>query len=201
MFAKSPTILKFLYPDLIWDIKTNKNELFLTFDDGPHPDITPWVIETLKKFNAKATFFCVGENVCKYPDVYKSILKAGHKTGNHSYNHLKGWETKNQEYFENIELAREKISSDLFRPPHGRISRSQIRKLKQEYSIIMWSVLSFDFDTRISGEKCFRNSISTKKPGTISVFHDSEKAWKNLEFALPKYLNYFSDLGYKFKHL
>jgi peptidoglycan/xylan/chitin deacetylase (PgdA/CDA1 family) len=201
MFAKTPTILKYFFPNLVWEVKTHKKEVYLTFDDGPHPIITPWVLDILNGFNAKATFFCVGENVCKYPEVYQKILQAGHRTGNHSYNHLKGWETDDSLYVENIEKARQFIDSDLLRPPHGRISRSQIKKLKDRYRIIMWSALSYDFDTRVSGHKCYRNSISVAKPGSIVVFHDSEKARKNLEYAFPKYLQHFADMGYKFKHL
>ena len=201
MFAKSPTILKLLFPSLIWEVKTDKKEVFLTFDDGPHPDITPWVLDCLNEYNAKATFFCVGENVCKYPEVYEQILKNGHSVGNHTYNHLMGWKTNDDKYFQNVAMAEEYISSKLFRPPYGRISSSQIRKLKKDYSLIMWTVLTYDFDKSISKEKCYSNSISSSKNGSIVVFHDSIKASINLKYALPKFLEYFSNQGYTFQKL
>ena len=201
MFAKSPTILKLLFPSLIWEVKTDKKEVFLTFDDGPHPDITPWVLDCLNEYNAKATFFCVGENVCKYPEVYDQILKNGHGVGNHTHNHLMGWKTNDDKYFQNVAMAEEYISSKLFRPPYGRISSSQIRKLKKDYSLIMWTVLTYDFDKSISKEKCYSNSISSSKNGSIVVFHDSIKASINLKYALPKFLEYFSNQGYTFQKL
>ena len=201
MFAKSPTILKLLFPSLIWEVKTDKKEVFLTFDDGPHPDITPWVLDCLNEYNAKATFFCVGENVCKYPEVYDQILKNGHSAGNHTHNHLMGWKTNDDKYFQNVAMAEEYISSKLFRPPYGRISSSQIRKLKKDYSLIMWTVLTYDFDKSISKEKCYSNSISSSKNGSIVVFHDSIKASINLKYALPKFLEYFSNQGYTFQKL
>lgn len=201
MFAKSPAILKLLYPSLLWDISTDKKEIFLTFDDGPNPEITPWVLDCLKKYNAKATFFCVGENVCKYPDTQKKILEEGHSVGNHTYNHLKGWETNNNVYFQNIQKAKEYINSNLFRPPYGRIGPLQIKSIKKEYSIIMWSVLTYDFDNNISPEKCYKNSIELTKKGSIVVFHDSLKASKNLKYALPKFLAHFSNKGFTFSKL
>ncbi len=201
MIVKSPYILRKLAPSLVWDIETTKNEIFLTFDDGPNPNITPWVLNCLDSYNAKATFFCVGENVCKYPQTFKSILNGGHSVGNHSYNHLNGWKTPNYNYYENINKARDIINSTLFRPPYGRITPLQIRKLKREYSIIMWSILSYDFDENISKEQCYNNSIISAKPGSIVVFHDNLKSSINLKYALPLFLDYFSNLGYSFKPL
>jgi peptidoglycan/xylan/chitin deacetylase (PgdA/CDA1 family) len=201
MIVKSPRILKNIFPSLIWDVKTTEKEIFLTFDDGPHPTITPWVLDTLSKYNALATFFCVGENVCNFKNTFEKIQHNGHSIGNHSYNHIKGWNTNDQQYTENVSKARELINSRLFRPPYGRIKPSQIKKLKNEYSIIMWTVLSYDFDNNIDEQKCFRNSISSEKEDTIVVFHDSKKAEKNLKAALPQFLEYFSKLGFKFSAL
>ncbi len=201
MIAKTPFILKNIYPQLVWQVNTSKKEIFLTFDDGPHPVITPWVIDILSSYNAKATFFCVGENVSKYSSTYQMILRNGHSVGNHTYNHLKGWKSKNEIYFENIDKAASLISGSLFRPPHGRIKFSQINKLKAKYRIIMWTLLTYDFSNRINGELCFKNSISYTKPGTIVVFHDSEKAENNMKYALPRFLDFYSKMGYKFSSL
>lgn len=201
MHVKSPTILKSLFPSLVWEVKTSEKEIFLTFDDGPHPSITNWILDTLEEYNIKATFFCVGENVCKYPNVFNNILKRGHRVGNHSYNHLSGWKVKNEDYFNNISKAAELIDSNLFRPPYGRITPSQIRKLKHDFSIIMWSVLTYDFDNTISNEQIYLNSIVSTIPGSIVVFHDSSKAEEKLRYTLPKFLVHFSKLGYTFKVL
>ncbi len=201
MFVKSPIILKKLFPDLIWEIDTNKKEIFLTFDDGPHSDITLWVLDELDKYNADATFFCVGENVCKNPDTFLKLSESRHSVGNHTYNHLNGWKSSNTEYFDNIKKAAKQINSGLFRPPYGRISPSQISNLKNSYSIIMWSILSYDFSDRISKERCLNNSIGSTKAGSIVVFHDSIKSAKNLKYALPLFLKHFTEQGFTFNKL
>ncbi len=201
MFVKPPSILKKIFPDLIWEVKTTNKEIFLTFDDGPHPKITPQVLKILDEFNVKATFFCVGENIDKHPDTYKQIVSNGHKTGNHSYNHLNGWKTSNAEYFSNIEKADNLIKSKLFRPPYGRISLSQIKLLSKKYSIIMWTILTYDYDKKVSREQCLSNSIKNTKSGSIVVFHDSLKSENNLLYALPLFLKYFLDKGYSFSLL
>lgn len=201
MLVKSPTIFRKMFPELIWDVKTNKKEIYITFDDGPHPGITPWVLEILNKYNAKATFFCVGDNVRKYPDTYKLILDKGHGVGNHSYNHLNGWRTNNSDYVRNIEKAGQLIDSSLFRPPYGRITPSQIKQLKKNYSVVMWSVLTYDFDNNISKDKCFKNSIIATKSGSIVVFHDSLKSETNLRYALPLFLQHAADKGFIFSLL
>ncbi len=201
MFIKSPSILKIIFPSLKWDIKTNNKDIYLTFDDGPNPEMTTQVLEILDQYNAKATFFCVGENVLMFPDTFNSIISKGHQVGNHSYNHLNGWKVSNSDYFDNIEKASKLIKSNLFRPPYGRITPSQVSTLKANYSIIMWSVLTFDFDKKVSKEMCFKNSIVKTTPGSIVVFHDSEKAADNLLFALPLFLKHFADKGFTFKSL
>lgn len=199
MFIKSLSIFKSIFPSLIWDINTNEKVIYLTFDDGPHPEITPQVLEILDKFNALATFFCVGENVSKYPDTFSLILSKGNRVGNHSYNHISGWKTSNKDYFESIKKADNFIKSDLFRPPYGRITPSQIKVLKRKYSIIMWSVLTYDFNSNISKEQCLKNSIVNTKAGSIVVFHDSIKSEDNLLYALPLFLKHFSGEGFNFR--
>ena len=177
--------------------------LYLTFDDGPHPQITPFVLETLSHYQAKATFFCIGKNVAAYPNVFRQIIDAGHKVGNHTFNHLNGWKTDDQHYLDDIGAAKKYIDSELFRPPYGRITKFQAELVEKNFQLktIMWDVLSGDFDTKITGEQCSKNVIHKAGPGSIIVFHDSEKAWPRLETTLPKVLRHFSEAGYSFKHL
>jgi peptidoglycan-N-acetylglucosamine deacetylase len=201
MITKSPLILKKLFPELTWEVVTTEKSIYLTFDDGPNPDTTCWILECLKKYNIKATFFCVGENVCNYPDIYDSILNQDHTTGNHSYNHLSGWNTNNNKYYENISKAEKFIDSNLFRPPYGRISPTQIRTIKKKFNIIMWSVLTYDYDKNVTKEKCLENSIRHTNPGSIIVFHDSTKAFNNVKYSLPLFLEHFLKLDYNFKTL
>lgn len=198
MIVKPPYLIRKSFPQLLWEVKTTDKEIFLTFDDGPHPEITPLVLDILDEHKAKATFFCVGENVEKYPEVYASILKRGHLAGNHSYNHLNGWETNNSTYFENIEKAASLINSNLFRPPYGRIKPSQIKKLKTRYQIIMWTVATYDFSKKITVEQCRENAIQKSKAGSIVVFHDSEKARDNLFSVLPAFLEHYQNKGFTF---
>ncbi len=182
--VKTPGLLKKFYSECVWNFSREEKVIYLTFDDGPHPQATPYVLDLLKQFNAQATFFCIGKNVAAYPDIYKRILNEGHRTGNHTFNHLNGKKTPDEEYIRNIKEARKYIDSDLFRPPYGRISKFQIRLLtaaeniKQPavFKIIMWDVLSADFDVSISAEKCAKNVTSNAGAGSIIVFHDSEKA-------------------------
>lgn len=197
-FFKTPWWLKKLYPLLVWNIDTREKILYLTFDDGPHPVATPFVLDELKKYNAKASYFCIGKNVVQYPEIYKRIIDEGHRVGNHTFDHLNGWKTDDAIYIQNIQEAAKHIDSDLFRPPYGKITRFQAKLLKQHYRIIMWDVLSADFDKEVSPEKCAQQVIMRSKPGSIIVFHDSEKAMLKLEFALPKVLQYFSSQGYIF---
>ncbi|HEX5023923.1 MAG TPA: polysaccharide deacetylase family protein [Agriterribacter sp.] len=199
-FVKTPWLLKKIYHTGIWDIPGNEKVLYLTFDDGPHPEATPFVLNELKKYNAKATFFCIGKNVVQHPHIYSQVLMAGHRTANHTYSHLNGWKTDDKKYFEDIAEARKYIDSDLFRPPYGRISKLQLKCLADSFKMkaIMWSVLSADFDVKISPETCLRNVVLTAKPGNIVVFHDSKKAMENLSYALPGVLAHFSEKGYRF---
>jgi len=195
---KTPKIIRPLAKDLIWSFPGKTSTLYLTFDDGPIPNVTPAVLAILDEFNAKATFFCVGENVKKHPDIYKMILEKGHSVGNHTYNHLSGWKSDNNEYKENILEAENYITSSLFRPPYGKITRSQIKLLKSDYKIVMWDVLSGDFDTSTSPEKCANNVIKNASEGSIIVFHDSIKAEKTMLKSLPLVLEHFAKLHFEF---
>jgi peptidoglycan/xylan/chitin deacetylase (PgdA/CDA1 family) len=204
---RTPSLLKKLYPSCTWNFAREEKSIYLSFDDGPHPVATPFVLDALKQYNARATFFCIGKNVVSHPDIYKRILNDGHKTGNHTFNHLNGLKVPDKEYMDNIKEARKYIDSNLFRPPYGRISKFQIRlltnaennKRQQPLKIIMWDVLSADFDISLTGEKCSANVTKNARGGSIVVFHDSEKAFPRLEKALPETLKYFSGEGYTFK--
>lgn len=198
---KSPQIIKALYSQLIWEIPNNSNKIYLTFDDGPTPEITDWTLDILKKHQIKATFFCLGQNVEKHPEIFQRIIDEGHAIGNHSYSHLSGWKSKDEDYFKDVDKASSKIDSKLFRPPYGRITKSQAKYLKQDYNIIMWSVLSGDYDSKTSPEKCLDNVIKNTTGGSIIVFHDSEKASTNLKYALPKAIELLSEKGFVFEKM
>lgn len=197
--SKSPGLLRSLTrKNLTWQIDNRPGEIFLTFDDGPIPEITPLVLDILKEYNAKATFFCVGDNVNKHPDVYGKVLAAGHTTGNHTYHHLNGWKTPLNEYLADIGQCHRMVKSPLFRPPYGRIRPSYIQSIKPDYQIIMWSVLSGDFDLDSSPEKVLNNATQNTSDGSIVVFHDSLKAADRLFYALPRFLEHFSQQGFTF---
>jgi peptidoglycan-N-acetylglucosamine deacetylase len=194
-WVKTPKWLKMLFPrEMIWNMPLNsKPAVYITFDDGPHPVATRYAMEQLGKYNATATFFCIGKNVAIHPDIYDDLLRKGHATGNHTHNHVNGWKTDNNTYLDNILNAKQYINSMAFRPPYGRIKLSQAKRLlrsKPSWKIYMWDVLSGDFDTKLSPEKCLDNVLSNIEPGSIVVFHDSEKAWERMSYALPKVLAY-----------
>ena len=199
--TKIPSIVKPLASDLIWNLRPQIPTLYLTFDDGPVVGVTDKVLEILDEYNAKATFFCVGENVEKNSGLFEQIRNQGHSVGNHSYNHLSGWKTNNYAYYKNVLKADELIRSKLFRPPYGRITRQQVKGLKKRYNIIMWDVLSGDFDVNLNPETCINNVISASKSGSIIVFHDSEKSKTNLLETLPEVLRYYTVEGYIFKNI
>ncbi|QDO92966.1 polysaccharide deacetylase family protein [Formosa sediminum] len=201
--VKTPKLIKGIFPNYVWDMPLLDNKtIYLTFDDGPHPEITPWVLKTLACYNAKATFFCIGDNVRKYPETFTNTINAGHSIGNHTFNHLNGWHTNTNEYVKNVEKAAQLIPSKLFRPPYGKIKNKQANILRQHgYKIIMWSIISFDWDKNLKAEQCLNHVIKHAEDGHIIVFHDSLKAAKNMQFALPKVLAYFSEKGYQFKGL
>lgn len=209
-FAKTPHIIKWLFPNLTWDIATNKKVIYLTFDDGPTPETTSWVLSELKKYNAKATFFCIGKNIIAHPHIFRAIIESGSTIGNHTHNHLNGWEKSIKIYLENINKAQLIIDLETgnkkseakkkFRPPYGKIKNGAAKALlKKGYKIIMWDVLSGDFDQSITKEQCLKNVINNTSEGSIVVFHDSIKASKKLRFVLPKVLNHFSEKGYNFE--
>lgn len=195
----APPILRRIYPSFIWSFPDEHSGVFLTFDDGPNPETTPWVLETLRQYNAKATFFCLGKNVEQHPDVFKLMLDAGHAVGNHTYSHQKGWGMKTGAYVEDVDLGDTFIHSPLFRPPYGRIGPNQAHVLSERYKIIMWDVLSMDYSRRISRTRCAGTVINHARPGSIIVFHDSKKAMKNLSYALPTALDFFAKQGWETK--
>ena len=197
-FIKPPYLIKHYFSDLVWSINENKKTLYLTFDDGPIPGVTDKILEILKAHNAKATFFCLGKNVQKHSGLYHRIINEGHAIGNHTYSHVNGWETNLQDYVADVEKAGEHLQSGLFRPPYGRIKPSQINFLKQQYKIVMWSVLSYDFSKSVDSETCWNYVKQFTHDGAVVVFHDSEKAKEKVLYALPKFLEYYSELGYSF---
>jgi len=203
-FVKTPKWVRKLYGAGIWQMADDPKAIYLTFDDGPHPEVTPFVLDELKKYGAKASFFCVGRNVLENPAIYKRIIDEGHSVGNHTYNHLDGWKTDSAAYLADIEKARVYINSDLFRPPYGRITRTQQRNISASippFNIIMWTVLSGDFDVQLSPEQCCKNVIKNTKSGSVVVFHDSEKANERIRYALPLVLKHFSERGFLFEKI
>ena len=200
-FVKMPSFVQRLYPERIWAFSRTSKSVYLTFDDGPIPEVTPWVLDELKRHGAKATFFCIGDNVEKHPNIFRRIISEGHSVGNHTFNHLNGWKIKTEEYVENVEKCETSLhtnsdpnayqDSKLFRPPYGRIKASQAKILRKKgYKIVMWDIISYDFDASISPEKCLQNVLGNIKPGSVVVFHDSLKAEKNLRDVLPKVLGF-----------
>jgi peptidoglycan/xylan/chitin deacetylase (PgdA/CDA1 family) len=182
-----PSIFKLLYRNCIWGMPDSRNKVYLSFDDGPHPEITAFVLDLLKAHGSKASFFCIGENVSRYPDMYRRIISEGHTVGNHTQHHKNGWETPDKEYLDDIREASQFIDSDLFRPPYGRVRFSQLRVIRKVMQMkpVMWSLVSGDFDTGISPQKCAKNVLENLRQGDIIVFHDSEKAFERLKYALP----------------
>lgn len=215
--VRPPFFLKWYYRNnLIWNKDSTEKFVYLTFDDGPIPNVTTFVLNTLKSFNVKATFFCIGDNISKHPEVFERIKADGHAVGNHTHNHLKGWKTDDKTYIDNFWQCQALTETNLFRPPYGRIKKSQIRKLvnswqltvgkklkteNSELQTVMWDVLSGDFDPKLTPEKCYQNVIKNTRNGSIIVFHDSLKAWDRMEYALPKSIEYLLQQGYQFKTL
>ncbi len=212
-WIKTSRFVKKLFGSYVWDIPNTENKIYLTFDDGPTPDITEWVLQELEKYNAKATFFCIGNNIEKHPEIFEKVITKGHSIGNHTFNHLNGWKTSTEEYLQNsdqwsavsgqfLNCQLKSANCKLFRPPYGKIKASQANKLLQSgYKIIMWDVLSADYDATISKEKCLENATKSVTSGSIIVFHDSVKAFSHLEFTLPKALKYFKEKRFIFEKL
>jgi len=205
-FVKTPWWLKRIFSSYIWSVKTKEKIIYLSFDDGPHPVATPFVLDELKKYNAKATFFCIGKNVVAQPAIYRRILDEGHSVGNHTHNHVNGWKTKDEIYLQDVKEAGKFIDSRLFRPPYGRITSFQAKNIsgvlnRNDVKIIMWDVVSADFDESLDGNDCVKNVILNAKNGSIVVCHDSEKALARLMILLPAVLNYFEKSGFRFERL
>ena len=202
--VKTPKFVQRIFPERVWAFPNTGSAIYLTFDDGPIPEVTPWVLDTLKNYNAKATFFCIGDNIKKHPAIFQRMLDEGHAIGNHTQNHLNGWNTNTEDYIANIEKGATSISEfevteqpQLFRPPYGKITSEQCRRVQSlGYKIIMWDVLSADFDAKISEEKCYTNVAENLAAGSIVVFHDSLKAAKNMMYALPKILQQINTNGW-----
>jgi len=199
--VRPPQLLRSFYKGSLWRMDKAQAVIYLTFDDGPITELTPWVLDVLKQYQVKATFFCVGENISKNPDIFERIKSEGHQVGNHTYNHIKGWKVTKTQYLENIEKCQLLTKTNLFRPPYGRIKKSQFKTLLMDYQVVFWDVLSYDYDGLMTPKKCLDNSISYTRNGSIIVFHDNVKAQKNLKFALPHYIEHFLKLNYKFATL
>lgn len=201
LFFKTPNIIQWLFPKILWKQKNTNKTIYLTFDDGPIPIVTEFVLDELEKYNAKATFFCIGDNIQKHPALFELVKQKGHSIGNHTFNHLNGWKNTNEIYFSNIEQCQQFTQTNLFRPPYGKMRYTQYKKLSNNYQIVFWNILSYDFDKNLNQEKAFKKLVRHTKSGSILVFHDSWKAFENLKFLLPLYLEYFSKLGYKFEKI
>lgn len=194
----APFFLRLYYPKVTFNRSRNERKVYLTFDDGPIPEVTPFILETLAAQRIKATFFCVGDNIEKHRTIYDRILSEGHRVGNHTFNHLRGWDTDDQVYLENIAKCQQLTKTTLFRPPYARAKKSQLKVLHQGYDVIFWDVLSGDFDEQISPEKCYQNVIRHVRNGSIIVFHDNIKAIPRVSYALPKVITYLKEKGYAF---
>ncbi len=218
-WVRTHRLIKTVFSNYVWEVPNSENKVYLTFDDGPTPEITEWTLSQLKNYNAKATFFCIGDNVRKYPEIFQKVNDQGHSIGNHTFNHLNGWKNDSELYVKNVELCADQMATQcsvfsnqyadksncqlnsdhcvLFRPPYGKIKPSQSKKLrKMGYKIIMWDIISYDFDATISPEKCLENVLNNVQSGSIIVFHDSKKAFKNLEYVLPRTLEFLNEKGF-----
>lgn len=198
LLVRPPQLLRSFYKGSYWRMDKMEPTIYLTFDDGPIPELTPWVLDILWKYQVKATFFCVGENITKNPEIFERIINEGHQVGNHTFNHMKGWQVNQSVYLDNVEKCQQVTKTNLFRPPYGRIKKSQFKTLSQQYKVFFWDVLTYDYDKMITPKKCLDNSIKYTRNGSIIVFHDNIKAESNLKFTLPQYIEHFLKLNYKF---
>ncbi len=199
--VRPPAWFRNMLPGMLWRVNpslSGQKTVYLTFDDGPHPEVTPRVLDKLAEHGAKATFFCIGRNVERYPGIFQMIPDHGHEVGNHTCSHLNGARSGVDEYCRDVELASRRIRSDLFRPPYGRIRMSQLKKLRENYRVVMWDVLSYDFSRKVTPEKCLKNVLDHVRPGSVIVFHDSPRAEKNMKYALERVLGELPARGYDF---
>lgn len=199
IIEQPPFLFRLFFTESFWRIQGREKCVYLTFDDGPIPQVTPWVLNLLDKYNIKATFFCVGENVARHPELFEEIKSRGHRVGNHTMNHISGFRNSTKNYLENVQIADSLIQSNLFRPPHGWMRSSQAWYIKKNYRIIMWDVVTRDYSKKLNGEDVFKTAQKYVRNGSIIVFHDSLKAEKNLRYALPKTIEWLLNEGYKFK--
>ena len=196
-----PVFFRGVYRKVTWRKDSRLKNIYLTFDDGPIPKVTPWVLDVLDSYNVKATFFCVAENVWRYPEIYQEILRRGHRTGNHTYNHLRGFFTSTKKYLANVEKAATFVKSDLFRPPHGELRSPQYFRLRKKYQIIQWDVITRDYNPELTGEQVLNIVKKFARNGSIVVFHDSLKSEKNMKYAMPKAIEFLQEQGYSFEKL
>lgn len=201
LIEQLPLFFRRIYRGVTWRKDSKQKKIYLTFDDGPIPEVTPWVLDVLDSFGIKATFFCVGENVAKYPEIYQDILSRGHRTGNHTFNHVRGFITKTDRYLANVEKAAEYIHSDLFRPPHGDLTQKQYFALRKRYQIIQWDLITRDYNKKLTGEQVFQIVRKHARNGSIIVFHDSIKAEANMRYAMPRAVEFMLSEGYTFETL
>jgi peptidoglycan/xylan/chitin deacetylase (PgdA/CDA1 family) len=199
--SKTPWLVQRLLPGVVWRIATELPVIYLTFDDGPIPEVTPWVLDLLDKYSARATFFCVGANVQRHPELFADVLQAGHRVGNHTKNHLNAWSVSGERYLSDVESCHHLVGSAIFRPPYGRLTPCLFNTLRRRYRVVMWDVLSGDFDPSLSADRCFRYVLAGTRPGSIVVFHDSIKALPRLRRVLPLVLSHYAGLGYRFEAL
>ncbi|MCA6362250.1 MAG: polysaccharide deacetylase family protein [Bacteroidetes bacterium] len=196
--VRPPRLLQQVYPGALWRMPATDKTIYLTFDDGPVPGVTTEALAVLKQFDVRATFFCVGDNVQKHPEIFTQMLADGHSTGNHTFNHYDGWKHSRMSYLRNVQQCAGVVQSNLFRPPHGRMRRSQHHAIRKHYKVVMWDVLTCDFDTRLGGDACLNLALLYSRPGSIVVFHDSLKAAPRMLYALPRYLETMLGEGWKF---
>jgi len=199
--VRTPQYIQNIFTDFTWRFSSKSKKLYLTFDDGPIPETTLQILKVLRRYNALATFFCVGENIRKHPDLFNKIIDDGHSVGSHTYNHISGWTTRKENYVKNVKKGADISYSSLFRPPYGRIRPSQVKEIKKKYQIIMWDVLSGDFDENVDPETCFNNVLENTEAGSIIVFHDSIKAKAKVDYALPLVLEHYANQGFTFEKI
>lgn len=198
--VKTPYLVQKLFSGMVWQMPVgSEKSIYLTFDDGPAKGITDWVLDELNKFGAKASFFCIGRHALNFRDTVHRIISEGHALGNHTFDHLNGWKTSTPKYLANVEQCGEVVPSSLFRPPYGKLRIGQYFEIRKKYKVVMWDVVSGDFDRKVTKEKCLDNVLENIKPGSIVLMHDKDRTTEKLQYTLPRLLSHFSEKGYRFK--